>query len=165
MCSLFQQRLQNTTDTLLNLTGVNVTDFLLKTYENQGKTRYCVCVCVCVCVCLHIFKIFPFRWILNANKWCSNHLYMIKKYPEHETMHSNQMSLHLKEKRGLHKTDISIGMASVTSGITSVSNRIFRTRKQQWLQRRKRWPSTQWQPTLVKSRSLFKRVLTPSLEI
>uniref|UniRef100_A0A8C5A380 ABC transporter domain-containing protein n=1 Tax=Gadus morhua TaxID=8049 RepID=A0A8C5A380_GADMO len=34
----------DTTDTLLNLTGRNVTDFLLKTYENQGKTRYFVCV-------------------------------------------------------------------------------------------------------------------------
>uniref|UniRef100_A0A8C5ABB2 ABC transporter domain-containing protein n=1 Tax=Gadus morhua TaxID=8049 RepID=A0A8C5ABB2_GADMO len=37
-------RVQDTTDTLLNLTGRNVTDFLLKTYENQGKTRYFVCV-------------------------------------------------------------------------------------------------------------------------
>uniref|UniRef100_A0A8C5F8I5 ABC transporter domain-containing protein n=1 Tax=Gadus morhua TaxID=8049 RepID=A0A8C5F8I5_GADMO len=34
------RRVQDTTDTLLNLTGRNVTDFLLKTYENQGKTRY-----------------------------------------------------------------------------------------------------------------------------
>uniref|UniRef100_A0A8C5FDV1 ABC transporter domain-containing protein n=1 Tax=Gadus morhua TaxID=8049 RepID=A0A8C5FDV1_GADMO len=36
------RRVQDTTDTLLNLTGRNVTDFLLKTYENQGKTRYFV---------------------------------------------------------------------------------------------------------------------------
>ncbi|XP_047448746.1 phospholipid-transporting ATPase ABCA1-like isoform X2 [Mugil cephalus] len=34
------QRIQNTTDTLLDLTGRNVTDFLLKTFENSGKTRY-----------------------------------------------------------------------------------------------------------------------------
>ncbi|XP_075999903.1 phospholipid-transporting ATPase ABCA1 [Genypterus blacodes] len=33
------QRIQNTTDTLLNLTGRNVTDFLVKTYEDSGKTR------------------------------------------------------------------------------------------------------------------------------
>ncbi|KAG7461875.1 hypothetical protein MATL_G00195770 [Megalops atlanticus] len=34
------QRIQNTTDTLQDLTGRNMTDFLLKTYEKQGKTRY-----------------------------------------------------------------------------------------------------------------------------
>uniref|UniRef100_A0A3Q3WL83 ABC transporter domain-containing protein n=1 Tax=Mola mola TaxID=94237 RepID=A0A3Q3WL83_MOLML len=34
------QRIQNTTDTLLNLTGRNVTDFLVKTYERSGRTRY-----------------------------------------------------------------------------------------------------------------------------
>uniref|UniRef100_A0A8C9V6W6 ABC transporter domain-containing protein n=1 Tax=Scleropages formosus TaxID=113540 RepID=A0A8C9V6W6_SCLFO len=34
------QRLQNTTDTLQNLTGRNMTDFLLKTYEKSGKIRY-----------------------------------------------------------------------------------------------------------------------------
>ncbi|KAM9425735.1 phospholipid-transporting ATPase ABCA1 [Pholidichthys leucotaenia] len=34
------QRIQNTTDTLLDLTGRNMTDFLVKTYENSGKTRY-----------------------------------------------------------------------------------------------------------------------------
>uniref|UniRef100_A0A3B3RQH8 ATP-binding cassette sub-family A member 1-like n=1 Tax=Paramormyrops kingsleyae TaxID=1676925 RepID=A0A3B3RQH8_9TELE len=34
------QRLQNTTDTLQNLTGMNMTDFLLKTYEKSGKIRY-----------------------------------------------------------------------------------------------------------------------------
>ncbi|XP_034020928.1 phospholipid-transporting ATPase ABCA1-like [Thalassophryne amazonica] len=34
------QRVQNTTDTLLNLTGRNMTDFLVKTYEHSGKTRY-----------------------------------------------------------------------------------------------------------------------------
>ncbi|CAL8327347.1 unnamed protein product [Lota lota] len=34
------RRVQNTTDTLMNLTGRNVTDFLVKTYENLGKTRY-----------------------------------------------------------------------------------------------------------------------------
>uniref|UniRef100_A0A8C8A4V0 ABC transporter domain-containing protein n=1 Tax=Oryzias sinensis TaxID=183150 RepID=A0A8C8A4V0_9TELE len=31
------QRVQNTTDTLLNLTSINMTDFLLKTYEHSGK--------------------------------------------------------------------------------------------------------------------------------
>nr|XP_046235853.1 phospholipid-transporting ATPase ABCA1-like isoform X1 [Scatophagus argus] len=34
------QRIQNTTDTLLDLTGRNMTDFLVKTYERSGKTRY-----------------------------------------------------------------------------------------------------------------------------
>ncbi|KAM3857848.1 phospholipid-transporting ATPase ABCA1 [Diretmus argenteus] len=34
------QRIQNTTDTLLDLTGRNMTDFLVKTYENSGKKRY-----------------------------------------------------------------------------------------------------------------------------
>ncbi|XP_070849905.1 phospholipid-transporting ATPase ABCA1-like [Chaetodon trifascialis] len=34
------QRIQNTTDTLLNLTGRNMTDFLVKTFERSGKTRY-----------------------------------------------------------------------------------------------------------------------------
>ncbi|XP_042367934.1 phospholipid-transporting ATPase ABCA1-like [Plectropomus leopardus] len=34
------QRIQNTTDTLLDLTGRNMTDFLVKTYEHSGKTRY-----------------------------------------------------------------------------------------------------------------------------
>ncbi|XP_027133809.1 ATP-binding cassette sub-family A member 1 [Larimichthys crocea] len=34
------QRIQNTTDTLLDLTGRNMTDFLIKTFENSGKTRY-----------------------------------------------------------------------------------------------------------------------------
>ncbi|XP_069561182.1 phospholipid-transporting ATPase ABCA1 [Brachyistius frenatus] len=34
------QRIQNTTDTMLDLTGRNVTDFLLKTFEDSGKTRY-----------------------------------------------------------------------------------------------------------------------------
>ncbi|XP_034091957.1 phospholipid-transporting ATPase ABCA1-like isoform X2 [Gymnodraco acuticeps] len=33
------QRIQNTTDTLLDLTGRNMTDFLVKTFENSGKTR------------------------------------------------------------------------------------------------------------------------------
>ncbi|XP_074478981.1 phospholipid-transporting ATPase ABCA1 isoform X1 [Sebastes fasciatus] len=34
------QRIQNTTDTLVDLTGRNVTDFLVKTFEHSGKTRY-----------------------------------------------------------------------------------------------------------------------------
>uniref|UniRef100_UPI003AADC61F phospholipid-transporting ATPase ABCA1-like n=1 Tax=Centroberyx gerrardi TaxID=166262 RepID=UPI003AADC61F len=34
------QRIQNTTDTLLDLTGRNMTDFLVKTYEHLGKKRY-----------------------------------------------------------------------------------------------------------------------------
>ncbi|XP_061566340.1 phospholipid-transporting ATPase ABCA1-like [Cololabis saira] len=34
------QRIQNTTDTLLNLTGRNMTDFLVKTFEHFGKERY-----------------------------------------------------------------------------------------------------------------------------
>ncbi|XP_061664469.1 phospholipid-transporting ATPase ABCA1-like isoform X2 [Syngnathoides biaculeatus] len=34
------QRIQNTTDTLLDLTGRNMTDFLVKTFERSGKTRY-----------------------------------------------------------------------------------------------------------------------------
>uniref|UniRef100_A0A8C4INI3 P-type phospholipid transporter n=1 Tax=Dicentrarchus labrax TaxID=13489 RepID=A0A8C4INI3_DICLA len=34
------QRIQNTTDTLFNLTGRNMTDFLVKTFERSGKTRY-----------------------------------------------------------------------------------------------------------------------------
>uniref|UniRef100_A0A8C7T2V0 P-type phospholipid transporter n=1 Tax=Oncorhynchus mykiss TaxID=8022 RepID=A0A8C7T2V0_ONCMY len=34
------QRIQNTTDTLQDLTGRNMTDFLLKTYEKAGKKRY-----------------------------------------------------------------------------------------------------------------------------
>ncbi|XP_030287307.1 phospholipid-transporting ATPase ABCA1 isoform X1 [Sparus aurata] len=34
------QRIQNTTDTLLDLTGRNMTDFLIKTFERQGKKRY-----------------------------------------------------------------------------------------------------------------------------
>uniref|UniRef100_A0A8C5HBH1 P-type phospholipid transporter n=1 Tax=Gouania willdenowi TaxID=441366 RepID=A0A8C5HBH1_GOUWI len=34
------QRVQNTTDTLLDLTGYNMTDVLVKTYEHSGKTRY-----------------------------------------------------------------------------------------------------------------------------
>ncbi|KAM9717085.1 phospholipid-transporting ATPase ABCA1 isoform 2-T3 [Menidia menidia] len=34
------QRTQNTTDTLLNLTGRNMTDFLVKTFEHSGKERY-----------------------------------------------------------------------------------------------------------------------------
>ncbi|XP_067379656.1 phospholipid-transporting ATPase ABCA1-like isoform X3 [Channa argus] len=34
------ERVQNTTDTLLDLTGRNMTDFLLKTFERSGKTRY-----------------------------------------------------------------------------------------------------------------------------
>ena len=49
------QRIQNTTDTLQDLTGRNVTDFLLKKYEESGRSRYSHCVCVrvrmhCVCV-------------------------------------------------------------------------------------------------------------------
>lgn len=36
----FPQRVQNTTDTLLDLTGRNVTDFLVKTYQDSGRTRY-----------------------------------------------------------------------------------------------------------------------------
>nr|XP_019951232.1 PREDICTED: ATP-binding cassette sub-family A member 1-like isoform X3 [Paralichthys olivaceus] len=34
------QRIQNTTDTLEDLTGRNMTDFLVKTFEHSGKTRY-----------------------------------------------------------------------------------------------------------------------------
>ncbi|XP_075891700.1 phospholipid-transporting ATPase ABCA1 [Nelusetta ayraudi] len=34
------QRVQNTTDTLLNMTTLNMTDFLVKTFERSGKTRY-----------------------------------------------------------------------------------------------------------------------------
>ncbi|XP_078132544.1 phospholipid-transporting ATPase ABCA1 isoform X1 [Sander vitreus] len=34
------QRIQNTTDTLLDLTGRNMTDFLVKTFGSSGKTRY-----------------------------------------------------------------------------------------------------------------------------
>uniref|UniRef100_A0A3Q1GHF5 P-type phospholipid transporter n=1 Tax=Acanthochromis polyacanthus TaxID=80966 RepID=A0A3Q1GHF5_9TELE len=34
------QRVQNTTDTILNLTGRNMTDFLIKTFEDSGKRRY-----------------------------------------------------------------------------------------------------------------------------
>ncbi|KAM6949618.1 phospholipid-transporting ATPase ABCA1 [Aplochiton taeniatus] len=34
------QRIQNTTDTLQNLTGRNMTDFLVKTFKTSGKTRY-----------------------------------------------------------------------------------------------------------------------------
>ncbi|XP_060886982.1 phospholipid-transporting ATPase ABCA1-like [Labrus mixtus] len=34
------QRVQNTTDTLLDLTGRNTTDLLVKTFERSGKTRY-----------------------------------------------------------------------------------------------------------------------------
>ncbi|XP_030636239.1 phospholipid-transporting ATPase ABCA1 [Chanos chanos] len=34
------QRTQNTTDTIQDLTGRNMTDFLLKTYEKSGKMRY-----------------------------------------------------------------------------------------------------------------------------
>ncbi|KAM6959867.1 phospholipid-transporting ATPase ABCA1 [Tautogolabrus adspersus] len=34
------QRVQNTTDTLLDLTGRNTTDLLVKTFEHSGKTRY-----------------------------------------------------------------------------------------------------------------------------
>ncbi|XP_015249332.1 PREDICTED: ATP-binding cassette sub-family A member 1-like isoform X2 [Cyprinodon variegatus] len=34
------QRVQNTTDTLLNLTGRNMSDFLVKTYEDSGRKRY-----------------------------------------------------------------------------------------------------------------------------
>ncbi|XP_053199909.1 phospholipid-transporting ATPase ABCA1-like [Scomber japonicus] len=34
------QRIQNTTDTLLNLTGRNMSDILIKTFEHSGKTRY-----------------------------------------------------------------------------------------------------------------------------
>ncbi|XP_046904791.1 phospholipid-transporting ATPase ABCA1-like isoform X1 [Hypomesus transpacificus] len=34
------QRIQNTTDTLQDLTGRNVTDFLLKKYEQSGRSRY-----------------------------------------------------------------------------------------------------------------------------
>ncbi|XP_041634758.1 phospholipid-transporting ATPase ABCA1-like isoform X2 [Cheilinus undulatus] len=34
------QRIQNTTDTLLDLSGRNMSDFLVKTYEHSGKTRY-----------------------------------------------------------------------------------------------------------------------------
>ncbi|KAL7375204.1 hypothetical protein ABVT39_013723 [Epinephelus coioides] len=34
------QRIQNTTDTLLDLTGRNMSDFLVKTFEHSGKTRY-----------------------------------------------------------------------------------------------------------------------------
>ncbi|XP_057710932.1 phospholipid-transporting ATPase ABCA1-like isoform X1 [Corythoichthys intestinalis] len=34
------QRIQNTTDTLLDLSGRNMTDFLVKTFEKSGKTRY-----------------------------------------------------------------------------------------------------------------------------
>ncbi|KAM9835346.1 phospholipid-transporting ATPase ABCA1-like [Syngnathus typhle] len=34
------QRIQNTSDTLLDLTGRNMTDFLVKTFERSGKTRY-----------------------------------------------------------------------------------------------------------------------------
>ncbi|XP_054907006.1 phospholipid-transporting ATPase ABCA1-like isoform X1 [Poeciliopsis prolifica] len=35
-----QQRVQNTTETLLDLTGRNMTDFLIKTFEDSGKKRY-----------------------------------------------------------------------------------------------------------------------------
>uniref|UniRef100_A0AAY4A836 P-type phospholipid transporter n=1 Tax=Denticeps clupeoides TaxID=299321 RepID=A0AAY4A836_9TELE len=35
-----RQKTQKTTDTLQDLTGMNVTDFLLKTYERSGKKRY-----------------------------------------------------------------------------------------------------------------------------
>lgn len=38
--SSFPQRVQNTTDTLLDLTGRNVSDFLVKTYKDSGRTRY-----------------------------------------------------------------------------------------------------------------------------
>uniref|UniRef100_A0A3B4Z3Q7 P-type phospholipid transporter n=1 Tax=Stegastes partitus TaxID=144197 RepID=A0A3B4Z3Q7_9TELE len=34
------QRVQNTTETLLNLTGYNMTDFLVKAFEQSGKRRY-----------------------------------------------------------------------------------------------------------------------------
>ncbi|XP_044040431.1 phospholipid-transporting ATPase ABCA1-like isoform X2 [Siniperca chuatsi] len=34
------QRIQNTTETLLDLTGRNMTDFLVKTFEHSGKSRY-----------------------------------------------------------------------------------------------------------------------------
>ncbi|XP_059210648.1 phospholipid-transporting ATPase ABCA1-like [Centropristis striata] len=34
------QRIQNTTDTLLDLSGRNMSDFLIKTFEHSGKTRY-----------------------------------------------------------------------------------------------------------------------------
>uniref|UniRef100_A0A8D3AFE0 P-type phospholipid transporter n=1 Tax=Scophthalmus maximus TaxID=52904 RepID=A0A8D3AFE0_SCOMX len=34
------QRIQSTTDTLLDLTGRNMTDFLVKTFEHSGKTRF-----------------------------------------------------------------------------------------------------------------------------
>ncbi|KAM8881267.1 phospholipid-transporting ATPase ABCA1 isoform 2-T2 [Synchiropus picturatus] len=34
------QRIQNTTETLQNLTGLNMTDFLVKTYEHSGKNRF-----------------------------------------------------------------------------------------------------------------------------
>ncbi|XP_056298859.1 phospholipid-transporting ATPase ABCA1-like [Pseudoliparis swirei] len=34
------QRIQNTTDTLLDLTGRNMTDFLIKTFAQSGKKRY-----------------------------------------------------------------------------------------------------------------------------
>ncbi|XP_077445156.1 phospholipid-transporting ATPase ABCA1 isoform X1 [Stigmatopora argus] len=34
------QRIQNTTDTLLDVTGRNMSDFLVKTFEKSGKTRY-----------------------------------------------------------------------------------------------------------------------------
>uniref|UniRef100_A0A3B3WR13 P-type phospholipid transporter n=1 Tax=Poecilia mexicana TaxID=48701 RepID=A0A3B3WR13_9TELE len=34
------QRVQNTTETLLDLTGRNMTDFLIKTFEDSGKKRY-----------------------------------------------------------------------------------------------------------------------------
>lgn len=37
---MYFQRTQNTTDTLQNLTGRNMTDFLLKTYEKAGRKRY-----------------------------------------------------------------------------------------------------------------------------
>uniref|UniRef100_A0A8C4P0I0 ABC transporter domain-containing protein n=1 Tax=Dicentrarchus labrax TaxID=13489 RepID=A0A8C4P0I0_DICLA len=36
------QRIQNTTDTLFNLTGRNMTDFLVKTFERSGKTSLCM---------------------------------------------------------------------------------------------------------------------------
>uniref|UniRef100_A0A4W6E3E1 ABC transporter domain-containing protein n=1 Tax=Lates calcarifer TaxID=8187 RepID=A0A4W6E3E1_LATCA len=38
-----QQRIQNTTDTLLNLTGRNMTDFLVKTFAHSGKTSANAC--------------------------------------------------------------------------------------------------------------------------
>uniref|UniRef100_A0A7N8WNF1 Phospholipid-transporting ATPase ABCA1-like n=1 Tax=Mastacembelus armatus TaxID=205130 RepID=A0A7N8WNF1_9TELE len=41
------QRIQNTTDTLLDLTGRNMTDFLIKTFEHSGSACCSQCRCLC----------------------------------------------------------------------------------------------------------------------